>query len=611
MSKYTFFYLILAVLTSISFEALSGEGEATQTDWSGGSGVTGPVDEWEDTFSLCSGIQFSTPGILTLSKGMEYGISTPGCWSSVHSADLDGDGDMDMAGGLRDSSSVVWWENSDGSGSNWIEHVIDGDIEAPFYVRAVDVDGDGDPDVIAACYSELSYDSIHWWENADGTGTSWIHHAIDETVSSLQCIYTKDIDGDNDIDVVGSCYFGSNIVWWENVDGIGINWIEHLIAYTSSVVSVYSEDLDGDGDSDVLSSSDGTPCMYWWENADGQGTNWMMHLVAMPIMAWDIKACDMDSDGDADVIGACIGNGIIWWENEDGSASSWIEHEIDSAFKGASSVEISDLDDDGDMDVLGTCIITNDEVAWWENLGGTCPNWQKHSLCTDLEWASSACVADFDGDGKNDAGCSDDTTVRWWNLNAYKSQGYLESSVLDTNCATDWIYFTWNSVLIPGTSVEFQLRASDDFSNMGPWSDTLTAPCAIDSILEPGDFLVQYRAILGTADPLFTPILDDLTITWIYMGIEGETQPQTGNVLNRISPNPARDCVLITFGLSEASPVILSIFDLSGRLVDGIHGDEYATGYHDILLDEFAPGIYFCRMISGDFTATQRFVVIE
>jgi hypothetical protein len=46
-------------------------------------------------------------------------------------------------------------------------------------------------------------------------------------------------------------------------------------------------------------------------------------------------------------------------------------------------------------------------------------------------------------------------------------------------------------------------------------------------------------------------------------------------------------------------------------MVSEIHGDEYSPGFHDVLLGELTPGIYFCRMISGDFTATQRFVVIE
>jgi hypothetical protein len=69
--------------------------------------------------------------------------------------------------------------------------------------------------------------------------------------------------------------------------------------------------------------------------------------------------------------------------------------------------------------------------------------------------------------------------------------------------------------------------------------------------------------------------------------------------------------LVIRFGLPEPALVEIAIFDLTGRLIDAIHGDQYSPGYHDVLHGDLSPGIYFCRMISGEFTATQRFVVIE
>ncbi|MCK4807744.1 MAG: T9SS type A sorting domain-containing protein [Candidatus Aegiribacteria sp.] len=76
-------------------------------------------------------------------------------------------------------------------------------------------------------------------------------------------------------------------------------------------------------------------------------------------------------------------------------------------------------------------------------------------------------------------------------------------------------------------------------------------------------------------------------------------------------PNPTCGSVSVRFGLPEPSLVILSVFDLSGRLIYGNQGDEYSIGFHDVQLGDLSPGIYFCRMISGDFIATQQFVVIE
>jgi hypothetical protein len=93
------------------------------------------------------------------------------------------------------------------------------------------------------------------------------------------------------------------------------------------------------------------------------------------------------------------------------------------------------------------------------------------------------------------------------------------------------------------------------------------------------------------------------------MGI-GDCEYPSALALLPFSPNPSL-VPIIRFGSPEPASVELSIFDLSGRLVSKLHEDEYSQGYHDVLLENLAPGIYFCRMISGDFTATQRFVVIE
>ncbi|RKZ02944.1 hypothetical protein DRQ21_07190 [Candidatus Fermentibacteria bacterium] len=56
--------------------------------------------------------------------------------------------------------------------------------------------------------------------------------------------------------------------------------------------------------------------------------------------------------------------------------------------------------------------------------------------------------------------------------------------------------------------------------------------------------------------------------------------------------------------------VSIALIDLSGHVIAIIDG-EYIQGYHSIQMDRFSPGVYFCRLVSGGFTDTQRFVVIE
>jgi len=201
--------------------------------------------------------------------------------------------------------------------------------------------------------------------------------------------------------------------------------------------------------------------------------------------------------------------------------------------------------------------------------------------------------------------------ITWWDLTEYLPDGSLESSVLDTQMDPYWDYLGWNSLAPPGTSVSFQVRASNDYSNMGAWSDTLTSPCTLSGILNDGEQYVQYRAILRTFDPDSTPTLNDVTISWNPVSIEETAEPVPPDAgLLPVSPNPA-SAPTVRFGLPEPASVELSVFDLSGRLVSKILRDEYTAGYHAVLLNDLSPGIYFCWMVSGDFTGSERFVVIE
>ena len=65
-------------------------------------------------------------------------------------ADLDGDGDIDVLGAASVASHITWWENLTGAGTSWTKHTIDGAFVAAISVHAADVDGDGDLDVLGA-----------------------------------------------------------------------------------------------------------------------------------------------------------------------------------------------------------------------------------------------------------------------------------------------------------------------------------------------------------------------------------------------------------------------------------------------------------------------------
>jgi len=587
---------------------------AMQSDWSGGEGIPGPVLDWGIAFFQSSNIDWSGyPGIMQLSQGIQEHL-VDGDFDfaySVYSEDIDGDGDMDVLGAASSADDITWWENTDGSGTSWVEHTIDGAFDGASSVYSKDIDGDGDMDVLGAA---SFIDNITWWENTDGSGTSWIEHTVDGDFDYAYSVYSEDIDGDGDMDVLGAAWQADDITWWENTDGSGTSWVEHTIdGAFDGAGSVYSKDIDGDGDMDVLGAAASADDITWWENTDGSGTSWVEHTIDEAFNgAWSVYSEDIDGDGDMDVLGAAFdADNITWWENTDGSGTSWVEHTVSGVFDGAVSVYSEDFDGDGDMDILGAAWDAND-ITWWENTDGTGTSWAELTVDENFDGAVSVYSEDVDGDGDMDfLGASwgaDDIT--WWDITGYSPSGLLESSILNTDTGPIWDYFEWSSNTPPGTSVSFQVRASTDYTNMGAWSDTMSSPCVLTGILNNGDSYVQYRALLNTTNLDITPILNDMMITWDPQGVEGDPDV-TEYLLFGVNPNPSCGAVSIGFAVPEMSPVELSIYDLTGRLAVVHAEDEYVAGCHQVQLRELAPGIYFCRMISGEFMATQRFVVIE
>ena len=48
---------------------------------------------------------------------------------SVASADVDGDGDIDILGAATSDDKITWWENTSGDGSTWTQNDIANDFD--------------------------------------------------------------------------------------------------------------------------------------------------------------------------------------------------------------------------------------------------------------------------------------------------------------------------------------------------------------------------------------------------------------------------------------------------------------------------------------------------
>ena len=593
---------------------------AIQTDWSGGAGIWGPVTELGTEFYHDSGIAcFSDSGSIALGRLFDV-VAHSVVWNyegaaSVHSGDIDNDGDMDILGAAHEDDEVTWWENLDGSGTSWTEHIIDDYYNCAISVYSEDIDGDGDLDVLG---SSSWKSGLLWWENVDGTGTDWGEHVIDADFYYAKIIYSEDIDGDGDMDVLCSSFGLNEVSWWENADGAGTSWIKHIVSLAEAGPEcVYAEDIDGDGDMDVI--GDGGNSIVFWENLTGSGVQWAKHLVGSDFDdPWSVYSADIDGDGDMDVLGAAseaLFDDISWWENADGAGTSWVKHIVyNYYFLGAGSVYSADMDNDGDMDILGAGHYDG-EIDWFENLDGSGTSWDVHVVGGYFGLPRAVYSEDINGDGIMDiigAASGVQGEIAWWEVWSYPPYGSLISSVLDTECSPFWDVIGWSASETAESSVSFQVRSSADPDSgaMGPWSDTLSVPCSLEGILADGEQYVQYRAILGTSAAGITPVLHEMMLAWNTLGIPGDTGPDSFELLP-FCPNPSRSAPSVKFCLPEVASVELFIFDVTGRMVSTIPAEMYPPGYHSIMLDEFSPGLYFCQIICGDYSMTRRLVITE
>lgn len=599
---------LLKVVSVLTLASLSIAGTASQIDWSGGDGLLGPLNEWGNRFYSSTDVSwFQAPGRIAISLIAAHQI-TYDCREvfSAASADIDGDGDTDVITADARRGKFFWYENRYGSGLLWTKRTVNlFGMHWPICVNSMDIDGDGDMDVIGADRVL----GVRWWENEDGSGTSWVRHDLFEAYGT-RCIVSVDMDKDGDIDIVVSQCGSASVSWFENTDGSGSSWILHQIGTDDQhPYTIYVEDIDGDNDLDVAGAlyyheND----IVWWENTDEPDSNWVKHVVDDDFYHANSVFCeDIDGDGDMDILGAA--NGIAWWENNDGSGgTSWTKHYIGFKYAGAYSVLAQDMDMDGDIDILGAV----DGIAWWENSDSAGSNWIRHNIDEYFDGPVAIYSDDINGDGTMDilAASYDTWNIAWWDITDSSYVGVLESSILQVSDSPDWKYFQCNSTEPPGTELMFQFRTSDDPENMGVWSDTLWSPDSLSGVIPQGQSLFQYKVIMTTDNLEYTPTLFGVYVFWEpYTGIETESNTQEYS-LHGPQPNPSTSNVVIHFNVPEDTGVDLIIFDLSGRIIESIH-DYYIAGEQQVAIGNLPSGVYITRMLTDKFSASRRFTVIE
>ena len=321
------------------------------------------------------------------------GLPTIASQLPLAAVDLDRDGDPDLVGGAS------WFANN--GAASFIEraHALASPLET---VQAHgDIDGDLDSDLVVGLGSAprllLNVGAARL---ADGSRTPWRGGAL----------ATGDFDGDGDLDLLGveaglAGPLGRN-------DGTGWFTPQPFPWPNGQVGVVRTGDLDGDADVDVLAltSVTGPPQLRFFRNL-GNATFVDTGLTAPsptpPTNTTDFRLLDADGDGDQDAVTVALQGGVQLYANNGAGAFTLVAGAFPTYLGWLRTVAVGDLDGDGDLDVL-----TGDEsygsapsqLRYFANNGaGVFADVTAQRLQAPLALARSLEVADLDGDGDRDA----------------------------------------------------------------------------------------------------------------------------------------------------------------------------------------------------------------
>jgi hypothetical protein len=337
--------------------------------------------------------------------------------SHVNVADLDRDGRNDILACDDKLNGVVWLRQT--APGSFSESTLMATLPSPVHVEAVDLDGDGDLDLLVACMGEVfpnndKIGSVIILEN-DGR-QNFTKHVIAERIARVTDIRAGDFDGDGRLDlaVAQFGYDQGEIRWMRNLGGWQFE--SKILLNLSGTINVCVADLNGDRTPDIVALvSQQWEEIHLFEN-DGKG-NFAGKIIFGSTNedygSSGLSLCDLNRDGKPDLLytngdgfayadpGKRPWHGVQWLENVGGGNFRY--HRIGDLAGAYAPVGV-DLEGRGVMDIVCTSGFND-----WKNPQAVAlvafrndgkMNFTQHVLAYAPIQLITCAAGDLDGSGK-------------------------------------------------------------------------------------------------------------------------------------------------------------------------------------------------------------------
>ena len=223
--------------------------------------------------------------------------------------------------------------------------------------------------------------------------------------------------------------------------------------------------------------------------------------------------------------------------------------------------------------------------------------------------------------------CMDVSTASW----KYKNDEWADSMTIMDIGKWDYVnqWYQWDGFRNIGN--DLRLPSSLMLTDMSQLNYPNPVPMAGSELVGSANFTHAYLQ-----DPHFTPVTyrgafdpalmmeEQWTAGWTNFNPQGfvvgaPDETVAGYALHGCFPNPFNPKTEIRFSLPEAGTVSLQVFDLQGRKVADLANDQtFEAGTHSVTWNgtddsgqPMASGIYFTRILAGEFAETQKMTLVK